>query len=89
MKWGLVMEDLKSRGVADILVVCTDDLNGFSEQTQGVFPYSIIQKCIIHQVRNSLKYVDEGDRKAVIKVYVKYILPPQRKLPKQPYRLLK
>lgn len=66
-KWGLVMEDLKARGVADILVVCTDDLNGFSEQIQGVFPYSIIQKCIVHQMRNSLKYVDEADRKAVIK----------------------
>lgn len=66
-KWGLVMEDLKARGVADILVVCTDDLNGFSEQIQGVFPFSIIQKCIVHQMRNSLKYVDEGDRKTVIK----------------------
>ncbi len=66
-KWGLVMEDLKARGIADILVVCTDDLNGFSEQIQEAFPYSIIQKCIVHQMRNSLKYVDEGDRKAVVK----------------------
>jgi len=66
-KWGLVMDDLKARGIADILVVCTDDLNGFSEQIQEAFPYSIIQKCIVHQMRNSLKYVDEGDRKAVVK----------------------
>jgi putative transposase len=66
-KWGLVIEDLKARGIADILVVCTDDLNGFSEQIQEAFPYSIIQKCIVHQMRNSLKYVDEGDRKAVVK----------------------
>jgi transposase-like protein len=66
-KWGLVMEDLKSRGVADILVICTDDLQGFSEQIQEVFPASVIQKCIVHQMRNSLKYVDEADRKAVIK----------------------
>lgn len=66
-KWGLVMEDLKSRGVADILVVCTDDLQGFSEQIQEVFPQSIIQKCIVHQMRNSLKYVDEVDKKAIIK----------------------
>ena len=64
-KWGLVMEDLKTRGVVDILVVCTDDLQGFSHQIQEVFPHSIVQKCIVHQVRNSLKYVDEGDRKAV------------------------
>lgn len=66
-KWGMVMEDLKSRGVADILVICTDDLQGFSEQIQDVFPDSIVQKCVVHQMRNSLKYVDEADRKAVIK----------------------
>lgn len=66
-KWGLVMEDLKSRGVADILVVCTDDLQGFSEQIQEIFPSSIIQKCIVHQMRNSLRYVDEVDKKPIIK----------------------
>lgn len=66
-KWGTVMEDLKARGVVDILVVCTDDLQGFSEQIQEVFPGSIVQKCIVHQMRNSLKYVDETDRKAVVK----------------------
>jgi putative transposase len=66
-KWGMVMEDLKSRGVSDILVVCTDDLQGFSDQIQEAFPASIVQKCIVHQMRNSLKYVDEADKKAVIK----------------------
>ena len=66
-KGGMVMEDLKSRGVMDILVVCTDDLQGFSEQIQEVFPASVVQKCIVHQVRNSVKYVDEADKKAVIK----------------------
>ncbi|PRD18117.1 UNVERIFIED_CONTAM: transposase for insertion sequence element ISRM3-like [Trichonephila clavipes] len=66
-KWGMVMEDLKARGVVDILIICTDDLSGFSEQIQEVFPASVIQKCIVHQMRNSLKYVDEADRKAVTK----------------------
>ncbi len=66
-KWGMVMEDLKTRGVSDILVICTDDLQGFSDQIEDAFPSSIIQKCIVHQVRNSLKFVDEADRKAVIK----------------------
>src|SRR5690606_36790426 len=66
-KWGLVMEDLKARGVADILVVCTDDLQGVSQQIQEVIPGSTVQKCIVHQMRNSLKYVDEADRKAVTK----------------------
>jgi putative transposase len=66
-KWGMVMDDLKSRGVADILIICTDDLQGFSEQIEEVFPASVIQKCIVHQMRNSLKYVDEVDKKPVIK----------------------
>lgn len=64
-KWGLILEDLKSRGVKDILVVCTDNLKGFSEVISEVYPASVVQKCIVHQVRNSLKYVDEKDRKKV------------------------
>ena len=64
--WGIVLEDLKSRGVKDILVICTDNLKGFSEQIAEVFPYSVVQKCIVHQVRSCLKYVDEKDRKAVV-----------------------
>lgn len=64
-RWGLVLEDLKRRGVKDILVLCTDDLSGFSHIIGDVFPHSIVQKCIVHQVRNSLKFVDEPDRKKV------------------------
>ena len=63
--WGMVLEDLKKRGVADILVVCVDDLKGFSNVIKEVFPQSIIQKCIVHQVRNSLKYVQDKERKKV------------------------
>lgn len=64
-RWGLVLEDLKSRGVEDILVVCVDNLTGFSEVINDVFPQAIVQKCVVHQVRNSLKYVDDKDRKKV------------------------
>ena len=64
-RWGLVLEDLSQRGVQDILVICTDNLKGFSEIISEVYPGSIVQKCIVHQVRNSLKYVDEKDRKKV------------------------
>src|SRR5690606_29124047 len=42
--WGIVLEDLKSRGVKDVLVICTDNLKGFSEQIAEVFPYSVVQK---------------------------------------------
>lgn len=79
----MVLEDLKSRGVEDILVICTDNLKGFSEQIQEVFFYSIVQKCIVHQMRNSLKYVDEANRKPVAKSFVKY-KQTLRKPQKQP-----
>lgn len=63
--WGMVLEDLKRRGVEDILVMCTDNLKGFSEAIQEVYPQTVVQKCIVHQVRNSLRYVDEADRKKI------------------------
>ncbi|MEL6988021.1 MAG: IS256 family transposase [Bacteroidota bacterium] len=64
-KWGLILEDLKKRGVKDVLVMCTDNLKGFSEVITDIYPQTIVQKCIVHQVRNSLKYVDDKDRKKV------------------------
>ncbi len=64
-RWGLILQDLKRRGVEDILVMCTDNLKGFSEMIDEVYPQTIIQKCIVHQVRNSLKYVDDKDRRKV------------------------
>ena len=67
MQWGIVLEDLKRRGVEDVLVMCTDNLKGFTESINHTFPYTIVQKCIVHQVRNSLRYVDEKDRKEVVK----------------------
>ena len=65
-KWGLILNDLKRRGVKDVLVMCTDNLQGFTEVIADNFPQAIVQKCIVHQVRNSLKYVDEKDKKKVI-----------------------
>ena len=64
-KWGIILEDLKRRGVVDILVMCTDNLTGFSEVITDAYPQTIVQKCIVHQVRNSLKYVDSKDTKKV------------------------
>lgn len=65
-KWGLIFNDLKKRGVKDVLVMCTDNLSGFSAVINEAFPQTIVQKCIVHQVRNSLKYVDEKDKKKVV-----------------------
>lgn len=61
--WLSVLTDLKSRGVKDILIACTDNLTGFSEAILASFPESEIQSCIIHQIRNSLKYVASKDQK--------------------------
>ncbi len=46
-------------------MICTDNLQGFTQAIQETFPYTIVQKCIVHQVRSSLRYVDEVDRKKV------------------------
>lgn len=61
--WLQVLTDLNNRGVKDILIASIDNLNGFSEAIQSVFPKSTIQSCIVHQIRNSLKYVASKDQK--------------------------
>jgi putative transposase len=62
--WLSVVTDLQSRGVEDILIACVDGLTGFKEAIQSVFPLTQIQRCVIHQIRHSLKYVSWKDRKA-------------------------
>lgn len=62
--WLSVISDLQSRGVKDIFIACMDGLTGFKEAILAVFPQTQIQRCIIHQIRNSLKYVSWSDRKA-------------------------
>lgn len=61
--WLSVITDLQSRGVKDIFIACMDGLSGFKEAVLAVFPSTQIQRCIIHQIRNSLKYVTWNDRK--------------------------
>jgi len=55
--WMSVLTDLKARGVEDILVTVTDNLNGFTETIKAIFPQSITQICVVHQIRNSCRYV--------------------------------
>jgi putative transposase len=62
--WMGVMSDLKNRGVQDLLFASIDGLSGFSEAIKAVFPDTIVQRCIVHQIRNSLKYVPHKDKKA-------------------------
>jgi len=61
--WMKVLTDLRTRGVDDILITVTDNLNGFTETVTSVFPKSDTQICVIHQIRNSTKYVVWKDKK--------------------------
>lgn len=65
--WLSVLNELKNRGVEDILVICADGLSGIKEAIQTAFPKTEYQRCIVHQVRNTLKYVPDKDRKAFAK----------------------
>lgn len=61
--WLSVLNDLKNRGVQNVLVFCVDGLNGFKEAIDAVYPFAKIQRCIIHQLRASMKYISYKDRK--------------------------
>lgn len=64
--WTTVCNELKNRGVQDILIACRDNLSGFSTAIETVFPKTEQQLCVIHQIRNSTKYVPYKDIKAVM-----------------------
>ena len=61
-----VLNELKNRGVDDILICCVDNLAGFSDAITACFPQTEIQKCIVHQIRNSVRYVSYKDTKKVL-----------------------
>ena len=61
--WLSVLTDLNNRGLEDILIACVDGLNGFPEAINAIFPQTEVQLCVIHQIRNSLKYVASKNQK--------------------------
>lgn len=65
--WLQVLSDLKERGLNDILIACIDNLNGFKQAIEVVYPMTDVQLCIVHQIRNSIKYVPWTDEREVIK----------------------
>lgn len=65
--WRSVLTDLKLRGVKDICIACIDNLRGFAEAIEDIFPTTNVQLCLIHQMRNSMKYVSWKDLRPVIK----------------------
>lgn len=65
--WLSVLTDLQNRGVKDILIACVDGLTGFPDAIQSVFPQTDVQLCIVHQIRNSVKYVGSKNQKDFLK----------------------
>ncbi len=65
--WLSVLNNLKNRGLKDVMVFCVDGLSGFKQALEATFPNSEVQRCIIHQIRNTLKYVPYKDRKPFAK----------------------
>ena len=61
--WLQVLSDLHNRGLKDILIACTDNLKGFSQAIQSIYTKAEVQSCIVHQIRNSIKYVASKDQK--------------------------
>ena len=64
-QWGLILEDIKRRGVEDVLFFSVDGLTGFKDVIEQSFPCSAVQRCIVHKIRNSTRYVSDKDIKAV------------------------
>jgi putative transposase len=65
--WAGVCNDLRNRGVEDILITCHDNLNGFSKAIESTFPKTEQQLCVVHQIRNSTKYISYKDLKSLMK----------------------
>lgn len=64
-QWGLILEDIKRRGVEDVLFFSVDGLTGFKDVIEQSFPFSALQRCIVHKIRNSTRYVSDKDIRAV------------------------
>ena len=65
--WMSVLSDIKARGTQDILITATDNLNGFTETIKTMFPNSVTQICVVHQIRNTMRYVVWKDKKEFVK----------------------
>jgi transposase-like protein len=76
--WLGVLTELQQRGVRDILVASVDNLTGFAEAIETVFPHTDVQLCLVHQMRNSLRYVVHADYKSVVKALKAVYRAPNR-----------
>ena len=65
--WLQVLTDLQNRGVEDILIACIDNLKGFTQAIASIYPKTEVQLCVIHQIRNTMKYITSGDSSKFMK----------------------
>ena len=65
--WLWVLTDLQNRGVKDNLIACVDGLSGFPDAITSIFPNTDVQRCVVHRIRNSVKYVDSKNQKEFLK----------------------
>ena len=63
--WAGVLAELRNRGVADVLIACCDGLTGFPEAIEATWPHTVVQTCVVHLIRASMRFIGYGDRKAV------------------------
>jgi len=66
-QWGIILEDLLKRGMKDVFFMCIDGLAGFKQAIEKVYPQTIIQRCIVHKIRNSVRFVSDKDRRPICK----------------------
>lgn len=65
--WQKVLSDLRNRGVKDILIACCDGLTGLPDAIRAIFPDTVVQTCVVHVIRNTMRFVTQNDRKKVVK----------------------
>lgn len=66
-EWGRCLQDLKNRGLEDVLIICSDGLTGLKEVLQEAYPLARIQRCVVHKIRNCFKLIDSKDQKLVLR----------------------
>ena len=60
--WAAILSELRSRGVEELFIVCVDGLQGFQEAIENIYPHAVVQRCVVHQIRNGFKYIAYKDR---------------------------
>lgn len=78
--WRQVLHELKQRGIQDILIACIDNLSGFAEAIEDIFPQTDVQLCLVHQMRNSMKCISEKDMKPMVRDLKKIYQAPNEKM---------